>query len=429
MKIELVQPPHGSYQKLGTRDNFAFTPAQLTMPYLAALVQDEAEVTITDELVDTFSFKEDVDLVGITCVTPFAHRAYEIADMYRKKGITVVIGGPHASLLPNEAKEHADVVVIGEAEISWPEVVGDFKEGRLASFYSTARNISLNNLPNARRDLLRKDKYIVSNTVQASRGCPFSCDFCSLAGIFGKGQRHRPIDEVIKEIEQLDSDTFIFWDDNIIGNSIYAKELFSKLIPLKKKWMGQATITIARDSELLNLARKSGCVALFIGIESVSQESLRSVNKSFNKVQTLQEDLKKIHDQNILVWAGIIVGFDADDPSVFEKTLEVGIKCALDGVSISLLTPYPGTRLFKRLEIENRLLHCDWKKYNSDEVVFIPKNMSIQQLQEGHDWLNREFYSFSSIVKRLFKSHVRIFLNTKLNLLDRKYTHNKFNKR
>jgi radical SAM superfamily enzyme YgiQ (UPF0313 family) len=425
MKIELVQPLHAEYGKLGKRENFIFKPAQLTMPYLAALTPADIEVSVSDEMVEPIDFQKDVDLVGITFVTPFAHRAYEIASLYRGKGRTVVMGGPHASLLPDEAKEHSDAVVIGEAEDTWPLLIEDFKNNRLKPFYrSKAPELRL--LPFARRDLLKREKYIVPDILQASRGCPFSCDFCTLASIYGQGQRHRPIDEVIREIETFEGDTFIFWDDNIVGTPSYAKELFRKLIPYKKRWLGQGSLTITRDKELLETASRSGCIGMFIGIESVSQDSLETVNKGFNKVESLKDDLRKLHDAGIAVLAGMIFGFDTDDKSIFERTLEVAVKVAIDGISFSILTPYPGTRLFKKLEAEKRIVHYDWPKYNSDHVVFIPKRMSPEELQQGHDWANKQFYSIPSIMKRLLRSRTQLGLTVKLNLADRRYVYGRF---
>jgi len=425
MKIELVQPFHAEYGKLGRREALIFKTAQLTMPYLAALTPADIEVSVSDEMIEPICFHKDADLVGITFVTPFAHRAYEIASLYRSEGRTVVLGGPHASLLPDEAKQHSDAVVVGEAEDTWPLLIEDFKKNRMKPFYRSNAP-ELRSLPFARRDLLKREKYIVSDIIQASRGCPFSCDFCSLASIYGQGQRHRPVDEVIREIETFEGNTFIFWDDNIVGTPSYARELFRKLIPYKKKWLGQGTITIARDSELLQLASMSGCMGLFIGVESVSQESLKTVNKGFNKVDFLKYDIQKLHDAGIIVWAGMIFGFDTDDKSVFERTIEVAVKAAIDGISFSILTPYPSTRFFKKLEAERRIIHRDWSKYNSDHVVFIPKRMSPEELQEGHDWANKAFYSIPSMVKRLFKSRTRLGLNIRLNLTDRKYAYARF---
>ncbi len=425
MKIELVQPLHADYGTLGKRESIMFRPAQLTMPYLAALVPADFEVSISDEMTAPVNVENDADLVGITFVTPFAHRAYELAAIYRAQGKTVVFGGPHASLVPEEAKMHSDAVVIGEAEDAWPRLLRDFKKNSLKPFYRSARP-QLKSMPFARRDLLKRKKYIVPDVIQASRGCPFQCDFCALNAIYGGGHRTRPVEDVIREIESFEGDTFVFWDDNIVGTPSYSRELFKKLIPLKKKWLGQSSITITRDKELLSLASKSGCMGLFVGIESIDQKSLQTVNKGFNNAGTIAEDVKKLHDAGIAVLAGIIFGFDADDKDVFKRTIDTAQKAALEGISFSILTPYPGTPLFRKMKAEGRILHYDWSKYNSEHVVFVPKKMTVEELQGGHNWANREFYSIPSIIRRLFKSRTQLNFAIRFNLADRNYSYNRF---
>ncbi len=425
MKIDLVQPLHAVYGDIEKKGGFVFKPPQLTMPYLAALTPEDIEVSICDELIEPVNVKSDADLIGITFVTPFAHRAYELASMYKEEGKTIVFGGPHASLVPEEAIEHSDAVVVGEAEGSWPALIQDFKNNDLKPFYRSIKP-DLKSMPFARRDLLKSDRYIVPYAVLASRGCPFNCDFCTLSAIYGKGFRFRPVDEVIREIATFEGDTFIFWDDNIVGSPSYAKELFTKLIPYKKKWLGQGSLPITKDRELLSLASQSGCIGMFVGIESVSPETLKKINKGFNDVNSLKEEIKKFHDAGIAVLAGMIFGFDTDDKYVFERTLNIAASSAIDGISFSILTPYPGTNLFHRMQIESRILHCDWSKYNSEHVVFKPQNMTPEELQEGHDWANRNFYSIPSIVKRLLKSRTQLGLTVRLNLADRKYSLNRF---
>jgi radical SAM superfamily enzyme YgiQ (UPF0313 family) len=234
MKIDLVQPLHAHYGDLGKRESFVFKPAQLTMPYLAALVPDDAEISIYDEMIAPVIPEDSgADLVGITFVTPFAHRAYELAGRYRQTGKSVVFGGPHASLVPEEAIRHADAVVVGEAEDTWPLVIEDFKKKRLRSLYRSSAP-KLSSLPFARRDLLSRKSYIVPDVVQASRGCPFRCDFCTLGAIYGHGHRTRPIDDILREIGTFPGDTFVFWDDNIVGTPAFSRNS-SAADPHKKK--------------------------------------------------------------------------------------------------------------------------------------------------------------------------------------------------
>jgi len=238
---------------------------ELTLPVLAALTPPDIEVIVTEEDIEDVTYKSHVDLVGISLLTPFALRAYEIADEYRRRGVRVVLGGIHASALPEEAMRHADAVVIGEAENVWPQLIQDFRTHGLKPLYKSDRFADLTNLPLPRRDLLKEGMTFSPYSLQTSRGCPFSCHFCSVTRFFGGTYRTRPVDEVIREIELAGKKRWIFIDDNIIGNTRYARELFRRLIPLKITWVGQSTLLISADGELLNLAVRSGCHGLFIG--------------------------------------------------------------------------------------------------------------------------------------------------------------------
>jgi radical SAM superfamily enzyme YgiQ (UPF0313 family) len=390
--------------------------AHLSLTTLAALTPSSIEVHITDENVEPIDFEEEVDLVGITGMIMHSKRAYEIARAFRERGIPVVMGGPHASSLPEEAKQHADAVVIGEAELVWREVLEDVQKGRLKPFYKADRFCSMKGLPFPRIDLLRKDAYMTTHCVQTTRGCPYQCDFCYVTHFFGKTYRCRPVEEVIQEVSRLDGDFIVFVDDNIAGNRLFAKELFTRLKPLKKKWASQASLTLTRDRELLRLAAESGCVSLFIGIESLSPDNLKEVNKSFNRTYEFEESLKLIHDHDIMVLAGFIFGLDHDDEGVFERTLRFCEKNRIELPSFFLLTPLPGTRLFQKMESEGRLLHKDWSQYNGATVVFRPKLMTEETLQRGFNWVCQETYSWSSIVKRVFHPQQRFYTRVLSNM-------------
>jgi radical SAM superfamily enzyme YgiQ (UPF0313 family) len=381
--------------------------ARLTLTTLAALTPPEVEVNITDENVEPIDFDEDVDLVGITGMVMHAPRAYEIASRFRQRGIPVVMGGPHASSLPLEAKEHVDAVVIGEAELVWKGLLRDAEEGRLKAFYQAEAPYSMVGMPHPRIDLLRKDAYMTVNCVQTTRGCPHQCDFCHVTHFFGKTYRCRPVDEVIEEVSRLKGDFVVFVDDNIAGNRPYAKELFTRLKPLKKKWASQASMTLPRDPELVQLAAESGCVTLFFGIESLSPENLKDVNKSFNRAHQFEEALKVVHDHDIMVVAGFIFGLDHDDEGVFERTLRFCERNRIELPSFFLLTPLPKTPLYDRMESEGRLLHKDWSRYNGATVVFKPKLMTEETLQDGFRWVCKEAYSWGSIYKRVFHPQQR----------------------
>jgi len=390
--------------------------ARLTLTTLAALTPPGVEVQITDENIEPVDFEEHVDLVGITGMLMHAPRVYEIARKFRERGIPVVLGGPHASSLPREAKEHVDAVVIGEAEKVWAGLIEDLKKGQLQPFYRANSFCSMEKLPFPRLELLHKEAYMTINCVQTSRGCPHQCDFCHVSYFFGKTYRCRPVDEVIEEVKRLEGDFIVFVDDNIGGNRRYARELFTRLKPLKKKWASQASLTLARDPELLKLAAESGCVSLFVGIESLSPENLRDVNKAFNQAYQFEEAIRALHDHDIMILAGFIFGLDHDDEGVFERTLRFCQKNRIELPSFFILTPLPGTTLFQRMESEGRLLHKDWGQYNGATVVFKPRLMTEETLQRGFHWACKEGYSWSSIFKRVFHPQQRFFTRVLSNI-------------
>lgn len=271
MKIELIAP---GWQEPSLWSVPTFRLPPLSLPMIASLTPDDFDISISDENISPIDFNKDIDLAAITVMTPLAPRAYEIADRFRAKGVRVVLGGMHPSFLPEEAIQHADAVVIGEAEGVWAELLEDFKQGKLKQFYKCSSFPQLENLPIPRRELFPSKGYFTVNTVQVTRGCPFDCDFCTVTKFFGNKHRYRPIDEVVVEVSSLKGKSVVFVDDNIIGNIPYAKELFKALIPLKIKWLSHASINVARDEELLRLSAESGCVGYMIGFESISQESL-----------------------------------------------------------------------------------------------------------------------------------------------------------
>jgi len=324
------------------------------------------------------------------------------------------MGGFHATWMPEEAGQHADSVVLGEAEQSWARLLEDFKAGGLQRFYRADGKADLKGLPIPRRDLLKKKGYFFINTMQVSRGCPFQCSFCSVTAFFGHTYRMRPLDEVKKEVEILlrGQDFIFFVDDNIIGHADYARDLFSFLKGLKVKWVSHASINIAENEDLLTSAAESGCHGLFIGFESLSQETLKSHHKTSNQVERYKEQIRKIHEQGIGIEGSFIFGSDEEDPSVFHRVADFCEETKIDAAVFAILTPYPGTRIYEQFLKEDRILSRDWDLYDMDHVVFRPRNMTVEQLQEGHDWANRRFYSYPSMLKRFWplrRSH-QVFL-------------------
>jgi radical SAM superfamily enzyme YgiQ (UPF0313 family) len=404
MRLGLIQPA----REANTQRSKKSLAPPLNLGLLAALTPSDVEICITDENTSIIDFERDVDLVGITTLTVTANRAYEIADSFRKRGVTVILGGIHASLLPEEAASHANSVVIGEAEDIWANVIADFKTSNLKPTYKAETRPSLRNLPMVRRDLFDQSRYFGKNTVFTTRGCPFDCSFCSVTTFFGRSYRCRPVDEVIAEIKTLPQNKLIFFmDDNIAGNPKFAKELFRALIPLKLRWLSQCSVTIANDEELLALAAQSGCIDLFLGIESISTASLAEVGKKINKVEKYEEVIRKIHAHGIAIHGFFIFGFDEDDEEVLDRTADFAIKNKLESAQFDLLTPYPGTKFYDRIVAEGRLLSSDWSKYGY-ELLFEPKKMLAQTLHEKQQQVWRKFYSLPSIFKRigLWRKHI-----------------------
>jgi len=320
----------------------------------------------------------------------------------------VVLGGMHVTALPREAARHADAVVLGEAEGVWPQVLRDASRRRLRRFYRADRHPNLAGLPAPRRDLYRPGAYLTTATVQTSRGCPFACDFCTVTRFFGRTYRWRPVDDIIRELSALGERLVFFVDDNIFGAPARARELFTSLIPLKLKWVGQSSINIARNPELLALAARSGCRGLFIGLESLVPGNLRDIGKSLlNRVEDYREAITRIQRHGIGVEGAFIFGLDGDDPGIFSRTVAFARRVGLAAAQFGLLTPFPGTPLRERLQREKRILHSDWSHYTISNVVFKPRNMTPEALQAGFEWAYRSFYSYTSIARRLLPQVLR----------------------
>jgi radical SAM superfamily enzyme YgiQ (UPF0313 family) len=390
---------------------------QLTMPLLAALTPREHSVTHIDEIVDPVRFDEPVDLVGITAPTPSALHAYHLAREFRSRGVPVVIGGPHATALPEEASRHADAVVVGDAEDTWPRVLEDARSGRMRGVYVSTRQASLSGMPAPRWDLIRGRRYGKSVTI-ATRGCPHRCDYCTIPLLYGPGTvRYRPVDEVVREVATSPTRAVVFWDDNIGANPRYAKELFRALTPLGKWWTSQCTANAARDEEFVELAARSGCRALFLGFESISQESLQATNKAHNRVGDYGRLIANLHRNKIAVHLGIMFGFDQDDVGIFRRTADFLDEAAVDVATISMVVPMPGTATFQRMNAEGRILTTDWSKYDGKKhCVFEPALMSPQALEAGTEWVSRRFYSPRSIRRRLSNSGTGVWWNLPRNV-------------
>lgn len=379
----------------------AFQLPPFSLAAVASATPENVNVRILDEAIEPVDYNYPADLVGITILTRFAPHAYEIADEFRKRGLKVVLGGLHPSALPDEAIQHADSVVIGEAEGVWNLLINDFENNKLKKFYKNSDFPDLKNIKSPRRDLFKMARYLFTGLVQTTRGCPFNCSFCSVTNFFGGRFRTRPVECVIKEIRSLKTKFIGFSDDNIFGNRIYARKLFNALKYEGVIWMAQSSINITDDPELLHLAARSGCKGLFVGLESADAESLVQMHKGFQKPQKFAESVARLHDEGIGILGAFVLGSDNEDASIFQKTLEFAKKIKLDLAQFSILTPYPGTVLYNKLLKENRIFNFDWAKYDAGNVVFKPLKMTAEKLKEEVDKLWREFYRFDEILFRL----------------------------
>ena len=386
------------------------------MPYLAAFAPSHWKVLHIDEAVRPVDFEIQANLVAITFHTPSAPHAYALATRFRERGVPVVLGGPHVTLMPDEAHAHADVIFVGEAESHWPQFLSDFESGQHGHRYCSIESPTLEQTPMSRKDLFHRRDH-TGGVLFATRGCKHRCDFCTLAVMYQSRVRQRPIAAVAEEYGSFSGKVIILWDDNIASDVDYAKTLFKALTPHHKWWSSQASIHVAQDDEFLELASRSGCKQLFVGLESISQASLNEVHKGFNRVTDYAQAIERIHSHGIAVQAGIVFGFDNDTQAIFGETLDFLEAAGVQNSTFNILTPFPGTRLYQRLEAEGRILTRDWSKYNGRaDVVFRPRQMSPEELLAGYQYANRRFYSWPSVCRRLSRSPVGLSWTLPLNL-------------
>lgn len=408
----MITPENQEIKRFRAKQTNNFS--QLTMPYLAGFVPSQFEITLVDEYNQAVPDRH-FDLVAITVNTPNAPHIYAMAKKFRARGAWVVLGGPHVTLLSEEAGLHADTIFVGEAEETWPRFLQDFLEHNPKPVYTCQSPPSLTGLPLPRRDLVHRH-WLTKGAVFASRGCPHTCSYCCLKQIYCPQFRTRPLKEVVVDIASIPNRHFVFWDDNFFAQPEYTKALLKELIPLKKRWAAQVTAHSCLDEELLALARQAGCLYLFLGLESFSTAGLQHANKSFNPLQNYAKIIDLIHHHGISIQAGIVFGFDSDTEQTFGDTLQICEELGLDGATVSLLTPFPGTELYRQFQQQNRLLPVDWSYYNGKtRVAFQPQQLTPEQLLAGYHSFRRRFFSWPSIFKRLSKSKTNLGYNLIMN--------------
>jgi len=410
MKVLLISP---GWPKGRLWGELAFKFPSLSLAAIAAVTPPEWEVALCDDSFEAIDFDTDADLIALTAMTPQAPRAYEIAAGFKSRGKAVVMGGFHASNLPDEALTHVDAVVVGEGEVVWPRLLADFRSNSLQRLYKPDAKMSMADIPIARRDLFKSKDYLLTNTVQTTRGCPHDCEFCSVTAFYGRKYRKRPVEQVLTELQELKkNNSFVFFvDDNIVADRKYSLPLFQGMKGMGLKWLSHAPIDFAADRELMRAAGESGCLGMFVGFESLNQDSLAAMGKVTNRAQSFMADAQAFRDNGIGILGSFVLGYDGDTPEIFPKLLRFCEEARLEAAIFPLLTPYPGTAVRRRLEAEGRIISSDWRDYDMEHINFQPRGMTIQQLQEGYDWLNRSFYSFPSMYRRLAKLHrsVQVF--------------------
>jgi radical SAM superfamily enzyme YgiQ (UPF0313 family) len=373
----------------------------LTLVTIASLTPKNHFVYIEDENLRPVNFSDNPDIVGITVNVDTAYRAFDIAEIYRKRGIKVIFGGIHASSNPDSMLEHCDSVCVGEAEELWESMLNDFSNGTLKPKYFYSETTDLKKVPIPDWSIINRSKYLYNNIITTSRGCPFRCEFCyNSCDYTNKKYRFRPIGSVLKEIKALDKKRIMFIDDNLIGNPDWTKELIKNIRPLNILWHAAVSTNLVNHPDLVKEMSGSGCKSLFIGFESINSNSIESIRKTQNKVNEYNNLIGLMHSNGIMVNASLVFGFDGDTKDTFPQTLDWLNSNKVETMTAHILTPYPGTKIHERLFKENRIIDFDLRKYNTSNVVFLPKNMTPDELKSGYLKIYEDFYSFRNIIKR-----------------------------
>ena len=389
---------------------------------IANLFKNDHNIILENENIKDINFEETVDVVGITVTVDVLPRAIEVAKIYRAKNIPVVVGGIHITAVPEDCLDYFDVISVGMAETTWPDIIKDLENKRLKKIYYCNTKITGNKIVSPAYNLINKKDYLYSNIVSTSRGCPFKCDFCyNSCNSYSNFYVNRPIKDVIKDIKTIGKKHIMFIDDNFIGNPKWTKEFLIAIEPLKLKWNAAVTANIANMPELLDLMAKTGCKSLFIGFESINNESLNNVHKKQNNVTQFEKLVDEIHKRGIMINASFVFGLDGDTKDTFNDTLKWIVENKIETVTSHILTPYPGTKLYDEMLQSNRIIDFDLSKYNTANVVFKPKNMTAEELYNGYINIYNEIYSLKNIFKRIPKSKEQIMPYLAFNLLYRKF--------
>lgn len=425
MRIALVSPKGPLYRNRGGIFKKSLRYQPLTLTTLAALAPPELDIefVLLDEGIEDIPLDLSADLIGFTVITGSSCRAYELAAHFRMRGIPIVLGGPHVTLLPEEAQQHADAICVGYADESWPQLLRDFAAGRMRRRYDQGHDFKLTNLPFPRRDLMDGRNFLTQAVFEATRACAHDCEFCVVPTAWGRKQFQKPVSHVVEDIRRVGARRIIFIDLNLVSDRNYAAELFEALIPLNVRWFGLATSLIGRDRALMELMARSGCAGLLIGLESICEASLGDSRKRFNDPTLYGALINDLHALGISIQGCFVFGHDHDTTDVFEQTVQFCIDAAIDLPRFAILTPFPGTPLHRRLDQSGRIRTRNWELYDGQHVVFAPKQMTPEQLQAGHERAWRDVYSYSSIARRLGTARVQLPIAVMANLGYRYYAY------
>jgi len=427
LRIALISPKGPLYRHRGGIFGRSLRYMPLTLPTLAALIPEDmdTELTCLDEgIQEVDPAALEVDLVGMTVITGSAKRAYTLSAAFRERGVPVVLGGPHPTLVPDDAQPHADSVVVGYAEESWPRLLRDFAAGGMLPRYHQAPGLDLAASPLPDRTVLPRGRYLTPHVFEATRGCVHACDFCVVPSAWGRKPLQKPVEEIVRDLRRMGSRKAIFVDLNLIADREYARRLFQALKPLGIQWFGLATTLLAEDLPLLDLAAESGCRGLLMGLESISPRNLKASRKGFNRPDRFLQVVERLHARGIALQGCFVFGLDEDGPEVFERTARFAVEAAIDLPRFAILTPFPGTPLYHRLESEGRILTRDWELYDGQHVVFQPARMSVAELEAGTEAAWKEAYSWRGMGRRLLRTAAPPHIALLTNLGYRRYARN-----
>lgn len=421
MIIKLIQPKMRK-RPMDTGLKTQMSPS-LGLLTIANMLQDKHTIIYENENAAPINYDEKVDIVGISITVDIFPRAVEIAKKFQSKNIPVVAGGIHITANPEETAEYFDAISIGIAETTWYDIINDFEKGCLKKIYKhNTSDITPSQIKSPAYNLIKEKNYLYSNIISTSRGCPFKCDFCyNSCDAYKNLYINRNIDDVINDIKLINKKHIMFIDDNLIGNPKWTMEFVKALKPLNVKWNAAVSLNIADMPELLDEMKASGCQSLFIGFESINESSISNVNKVQNNLEKYNYAVNEIHKRGIMINASFVFGLDGDDKSVFESTLKWVVDNKIETVTSHILTPYPGTHLYKEFLETGRIIDFDYSKYNTANVVFQPKKMTVDELQQGYLKIYKDIYSFKNIIKRTPKAKSQWIPYYLFNIFYRKY--------